>query len=367
MKTSWKAAARVGMPPTPVLLVSVVIPNYNYGAFVGSAIESALALDWPEVEVIVVDDGSTDDSRTVIAGYVDRVITIYQENAGQAAACAAGFARARGDAVIFLDSDDLLHPSVARETAKLWRPGVSKVQFQMKTIDKFGADVGTVFPQFSGCPTPEQIRRWMLTTGAYPTPPGSGNAYSRGLLEQVFPLDGRSRIADSYFLAAAPFLGDVLTVPRPLVSYRIHGRNDGAFSSLDVDRFAREVSRNMQRFAYGQRMAAKAGLNLPDAARGRSLAALPYRVASFRLDRARHPVPRDSALAILLDALRGAASGHGVPWRSRLTLLAWTVLVLASPRPVSEKLVLWRFATTTRPAFLRQLLCRLRIVGSSRA
>ncbi len=362
------AAGPAGMLTSAApFLLSVVIPNYNYGAFVGSAIASALALDWPQVEVIVVDDGSTDDSRAVIAHYADRIVTIHQENAGQAAACAAGFARARGEVVIFLDSDDLLHPSLARETAEVWRPGVSKVQFQMKSIDEFGADIGTVFPQYPRCPSAEDILCWVLRTGAYPTPPGSGNAYSRELLAQVFPLDGLSTIADSYFIAAAPFLGDVVTVLKPLVSYRVHGRNDGAFSRLDVQRFTRDVARSMQRFAYAQRVAARAGFNLPDAARERSLATLPYRVASFRLDRARHPMPRDSALAILFDALQAAASAQGVPGRSRLTLLAWTVLVLATPRPISEKLVLWRFAPTARPAFIRQLLFRLRIVGSSRA
>lgn len=368
MKDNRTAPGPMGMLPSPApLLVSIVIPNYNYGTFLGSAIDSALALDWPNVEVIVVDDGSTDDSRAVIARYAKRVVAIYQENAGQAAACAAGFARARGEVVIFLDSDDLLHPSVARETATVWRPGVSKVQFQMKAIDEFGADLGTVFPQYQRCPSAEDIRRWVLKTSAYPSPPGSGNAYSRELLAQVFPLDGLSTIADSYFLAAAPFLGDIVTVPKPLVSYRIHGRNDGAFSTLDVPRFAREVARSMQRFAYAQRVAAKAGFNLPDAVRERSLATLAYRVASFRLDRARHPMPQDNALKILLDALRAAATDQGVPWRSRLTLLAWTSLVLAPLGLLSSKLVLWRFVPTARPAIVRQLLCQLRIVRSSRA
>ena len=366
MKDS-RPAADSGLPTARPFLLSVVIPNYNYGAFVGAAISSALDLDWPLVEVIVVDDGSTDDSCDVIARYAERVILVQQENAGQAAACAAGFARARGEVVIFLDSDDLLDASVAHEIGAVWRPGVSKVQFQMKAIDAGGNDLGTVFPQYQRRPSAEDIRRWVLRTSAYPSPPGSGNAYSRDLLAQVFPLDGLSRIADSYFLAAAPFLGDVVTVPKPLVSYRIHGRNDGAFSRLDIQRFAREVTRNMQRFAYAQRVAANAGFHLPDSARERSLGSLPYRAASFRLDRARHPMPQDSALAILRDALQAAVSPQGVPWRSRLMLLAWTVLVLTASRPISERLVLWRFAPTSRPALLRKMFFRLRIVGSSRA
>ncbi len=351
-------------PPAaaPPFLLSIVIANYNYAAFLGSAIDSALALDWPALEVIVVDDGSSDDSRAVIERYRHRVTAIHQANAGQAAACAAGFARSRGEVVIFLDADDLLDPSVAREIARVWRRGVSKVQFQMKTIDQDGAELGTVFPQFSGCPTPEDIRRWVLTTSAYPTPPGSGNAYSRELLEQVFPLDGLSRIADSYCLAAAPFFGDVITVPRPLVSYRIHGRNDGAFSSLDVDRFAREVSRGMQRFAYAQRMAARAGVDLPDTARERSLAMLTYRLASFKLVPEKHPMPRDSRWAILRDALRAASSPQGVSLRARLALLTWSVSVMAVPARIARNLILWRFAPTSRPRVVQRLLTGLRIV-----
>jgi glycosyltransferase involved in cell wall biosynthesis len=343
--------------------VSVVIPNYNYDAFLGAAIDSALALDWPDVEVIVVDDGSTDNSRAVIERYGDRVTKIYQANAGQAAACEAGFTRSRGDVVIFLDSDDLLDPSVAREAARVWHAGVSKVQFQMKAIDARGLALGTVFPQFHTCPTPMEIRSWVLTTSAYPTPPGSGNAYSRRLLERVLPFDGSTgKFSDSYLLAAAPFYGDVVTVPRPLVSYRVHGRNDGALSSLDVNRFGREVSRGMQRFAYAQRVAAKAGFELPSNARDKSLSTLPYRLASLYLAPDRHPVPMDSSRAILRDVLRAVAAPQGVTWRGRLTLLLWSVLVLAMPAFISRHFILWRFAPGSRPPLVRMLLTGLRIV-----
>src|SRR6185295_9698205 len=89
-----------GASPVVPRLLSVVICNHNYEAFVGQAIDSALGLDWPEVEVIVVDDGSTDGSRRIIDDYADRVTVIHQANAGQWSACNAGFARSRGDVVI---------------------------------------------------------------------------------------------------------------------------------------------------------------------------------------------------------------------------------------------------------------------------
>ena len=122
-------------------LVTVIIPNHNYGDFIGTAIDSALALDWPAVEVIVVDDGSTDHSRQVISAYGERVLSIFQENAGQSVACSAGFARSSGQIVIFLDSDDALEPTLIRELMAVWRPGISKVQFQMKFVDADGKTI----------------------------------------------------------------------------------------------------------------------------------------------------------------------------------------------------------------------------------
>ena len=74
--------------------LSVVITNYNYARFVGEAIDSALALDWDDVEVVVVDDGSTDESLQVIAGYADRVRVLATENSGQRVAANRGSQRA---------------------------------------------------------------------------------------------------------------------------------------------------------------------------------------------------------------------------------------------------------------------------------
>lgn len=95
-----------GKPP----LVSVVIPTYNYARYVGEAVESALAQTYPAVEVIVVDDGSTDDTRERLAKYGDRIRYIYQDNAGLSAARNTGILAATGSFVAFLDSDDAFHP-----------------------------------------------------------------------------------------------------------------------------------------------------------------------------------------------------------------------------------------------------------------
>jgi len=90
-------------------LVSVVIPCHNYGHFLVMAIESVLRQTHPSVEVIVVDDGSTDDSAEVAAGYPD-VVCIRQRNLGQSAAQNRGLDSATGEFVLFLDADDELAP-----------------------------------------------------------------------------------------------------------------------------------------------------------------------------------------------------------------------------------------------------------------
>ena len=90
------------MSPT----VSVIIPTYNRAPFVGEAIESALAQTRPPLEVVVVDDGSTDDTADRVAHYGDRVVYVRQTNAGPATARNTGIGHARGDLIALLDSDD---------------------------------------------------------------------------------------------------------------------------------------------------------------------------------------------------------------------------------------------------------------------
>lgn len=93
------------------ITVSVIIPTYNRAHCVGEAIDSVLAQVPPADEVIVVDDGSTDDTAEVLAAYGDRITVLHQQNAGAAAARNTGIRHATGEWVAFLDSDDL------------WRPG----------------------------------------------------------------------------------------------------------------------------------------------------------------------------------------------------------------------------------------------------
>ncbi len=91
-------------------LVSIVIPTYNYCRYIGKALQSCLDQTYKNLEVIVVDDGSTDDTRRVLEGF-PHVVYLFQENQGVSPARNRGVAYARGRFIAFLDADDYLLPN----------------------------------------------------------------------------------------------------------------------------------------------------------------------------------------------------------------------------------------------------------------
>ncbi len=91
----------------PPLLISVIIPTYNRGWIIKEAIDSVLTQNYPDFELIVVDDGSTDDTQNILAEYKSRIRILQQDNKGVSAARNYGIDKARGDYLAFLDSDDI--------------------------------------------------------------------------------------------------------------------------------------------------------------------------------------------------------------------------------------------------------------------
>ena len=352
--------------PTPAVttpddvLVSIIIANFNYAAFIAEAIDSALALDWPAVEVIVVDDGSTDHSRDVIESYGGRIRAIFQANQGQVSACNRGFAASSGQWIIFLDSDDRLHPDLLREVAAVWRPGVSKIQCQMLRIDSAGRSLGMISPSYEVKPDPASIRRWASTTSAYPTPPGSGNTYATWYIKRLFPLDPQVwDFTDSPCLAAAPYLGDVETIIRPLVYYRIHGRNDSQMVTFNPRMAVRDLERAQRRSVFALKKAAEEGIIVSKDALSRSLTLAGSRMISRRFAKRLHPVEDDTRLRIIFDSFRAAWAPQGLTVKSSLSLLLWNLLVGFLPAPMSVKLVSWRYTPSSRPPGLIVLLEKL--------
>src|SRR4051812_20505544 len=104
-------------------LVSIIVPVYNGANYVGEAIQSALAQTYPNIEVLVVDDGSTDGgaTRAVIDSFGDRIRSISQPNGGVASALNTGITHMRGSFFSWLSHDDLYRPEKVSRQVETWR------------------------------------------------------------------------------------------------------------------------------------------------------------------------------------------------------------------------------------------------------
>ena len=220
--------------------VSIIIINYNYEEYLAQSIESALGQSYENVEVIVVDDGSTDGSRGVVEQFVPDVAPVFKSNGGMASACNAGYEVSSGNVIFFLDADDLLLESTVEKVVSVWTDKCAKVHFRLRTVD---ADLNPIGynPAMKYQLSEGEVWKEVLTTGSYVTTPTTGNAFSRRALEKHFPIDTTgivqgggyfSRVStDGYLKMRIPFEGSVEAIDQPLGLYRIHGNNYGASST----------------------------------------------------------------------------------------------------------------------------------------
>jgi glycosyltransferase involved in cell wall biosynthesis len=208
------------------LLVSIVINNHNYARFLGDAISSCLDQNYPEKEIIVVDDGSTDNSREIIDNYGDTVSRIYKANGGQGSAINEGFLRSRGELILFLDADDILENDVLAQSVQFWDGEATKLHYRLDVIDQTGSVIGQD-PKADVLLPHGDLKNKLLARGHYITPPSSGNIYSRKFLQTVMPIPAEPfrRAADSYLYTLAALHGEIIALPRVGGKYRMHGGN----------------------------------------------------------------------------------------------------------------------------------------------
>jgi glycosyltransferase involved in cell wall biosynthesis len=346
--------------------LSVIIANHNYADFVDAALSSAVAIDWPEKEVIVVDDASTDNSRQVIDRFSGKVAAYFRPKTNQLGCHMFGFEQSTGDIIIFLDADDLLEPKVMQQVASVWRPGVSKVQFRMNLINSAGIQLGTAIPQFPRRENPERLRRTFLRTMAYTTPPGSGNAYSRNFVRQVFGFSPSIPQSDAVLLTLAPILGDVLTIRKPLARYRVHDTSYSAMPSLDASKLRERLHQDVDKARLLATVSRQLRLTIPPDPLRYSLNHLQYRFGSYIVEPSAHPFREDTTLSLMYRLGFSAIMSSQVRLRDKAILLAWSIGCILAPRNFRRTFVLWRFAPMARPKLIKTLLGALSSLRSPR-
>lgn len=319
--------------------VSILINNYNYGRYVGEAIDSALAQTWHDCEVIVVDDGSTDESWRVIESYGSRIRAVRQDNAGQGAAYNRLWSLARGDAVLFLDADDTLDHDAIVQCVAAADAGVSSVQFRLRLVDTAGRVLPGSIPyvMHDGDVAPI-VRRFVHYAG----PPGSGNFYVAKAIAPVFPLEAARwpRAADTMPFIGAAFAGNIRALQKELGSYRLHRHGAlaaGLFGNIDASYAAALAISEHRRNGALQMLRERFGIELPgpfllppNVVRTRAL--------SWRLDRARHPFADDSAWRLIRMQLSCLRHWPRYTLLERLTLACWALLIATLPEASARRL-----------------------------
>ena len=203
--------------------VSVVIPCFNHARFLSAAIDSVLAQNWPDLDVIVVDDGSSDGSGDVAARY-DQVWVVRQSNMGLSHARNAGLRAALGDVVMFLDADDRLVPGALRHAVDALhrRPDAAMVFGACRLIDEHGKPLPTTIHRVDSHFYEQLLRRnyiWMPAMAAF-------RRSVFATVGEFDPLVDESADYDMYLRVARAF--PIVRSDAVFAEYRQHGANMSA-------------------------------------------------------------------------------------------------------------------------------------------
>lgn len=326
------------------MVVDVVITNHNYGRFLLDAVESARSQTHPEVNVIVVDDGSRDESRELLAGLAGGVEVVLKERGGQASALNAGIARCGGDVLLLLDADDMLRPEAAARVATAFAadPDLVKVQFRMAVVDAGGRPTGRTKPSGHLLPPTGDVRRAEL---AFPFDlawlPGGGTAFRTSSLRELLPIpeaDYPHVGADWYLVHLGALAGSAAALDEVCAEYRIHGDNGYELDrpSLDLDHirdsivYAEATRRSLERRADA------IGLRRPHPIL--ALSDLANRLISLRLAPELHPVRGDTRFGLAVASTRAARRRFDVSWPMKGLFVAWFLAESAVPTPLASRL-----------------------------
>lgn len=334
--------------------VSIIITNYNYGRYLREAIDSALGQDYHPIEVIIVDDGSQDDSRRVITSYGERIKAVLKENGGQASAFNAGFAASRGEVVIFLDADDVLLPHIAGRVAAVFQadPEIAKVQYRLAVIDAAGKPTGMVKPSWSRQMPNGDLRAQTL---AFPDDilwqPTSGNAFAARVLRQILPApeDAYRVCADYYLSNLPPLFGRILSLDEVGGYYRVHGANNHHRDDFNIEQSRQIITRSCHTHRHIKTAAEALGMAGPEEVL--SVTFLAHRLLSLKMEPHCHPLQDDKLLSLAIRGVRASRGRYDLPWYARSLYGAWFISVLFAPRPMVSWLARKIFYPETRGKF----------------
>jgi glycosyltransferase involved in cell wall biosynthesis len=224
-------------------LVSVIIPNYNYERYIEKCLESVISQDYPNIEIIVVDDGSTDCSIEVIQRYFPSVVLIQQENQGVSSARNTGILKSSGDYLAFMDADDFWDSTkISKQMKFLFNADADLVYSGVYIVSSDGLEIqNTILPNYdSNCS--EKYREF--PTRAIILLGSSNPLIKKSIISKTGLFDIRlSQSADWDFFRRISDHGKICKLEEPLTYYRVHNQNMTSTSQAFVRDTLRCISK----------------------------------------------------------------------------------------------------------------------------
>ncbi len=331
--------------------LSVIITCYNYGRFLPSAIDSILRED-VGAQIIVVDDCSSDNSREVMLAYGDKITPVFQpHNQGHAAAFNAGWERATGDLIYFLDADDFVLPGELKRALGNYEPGVLIYHYRMRYADDHGQLAG-VHPALQYPLAIGDISRQLREQGRYHTNVTSGLIFARDGLDKVMPIPAEAyrMSAEGYIVSALPLYGPTRTFESTLSAYRLHSAQNWKPQTDLGARARRGLNHDFHRYAAIRDHAARLGLPVADDLGDADILHLNDRLISMSFAPDQHPIARDSIARVIRLAKR--YKPENVSARMRLAHRIWWTLMSILPAGSRRTLLRWKIDPASRPKWL---------------
>jgi glycosyltransferase involved in cell wall biosynthesis len=227
--------------------VSILITCFNYGAFVGEAIESALDQTYPPTEIIVSDDASTDNSCEVVESYISRglpVRLLRNPHGGMAANLNAAFRASTGDVICLLDADDTFLPNKVDAVVSGFQrqPRAGFAVHRASMVDNQKRARG-IYPLLSALPSGNCAQCTYDNAGILMgLPPTTNLALRREVANRIFPIPVMyTGYAEQIFHRLAPLMTEVCAIDAPLAHWRQHGANDQNSTRVSPRRLEREL------------------------------------------------------------------------------------------------------------------------------
>ena len=226
--------------------ISVLIINRNYGRYLRDCLDSALNQSRPAYEIVVVDDGSTDESAEVIESYGDQLRFFKRPALGIYQTQKFGVEKISGDWVITLDSDDMLLPHCLEAVYARISPNMSRISYRLKMVSATGQSIGE-----------EPSRKFLVPEGfvgdywrkgwEVAAPPGSGNTYPLSVMINAYDECNYQYLKDGFYphdrwlQTIASFQGDCGFIPDVCGLYRIHSRSTEASAVEDSSKILERI------------------------------------------------------------------------------------------------------------------------------